>query len=251
MVFPHWWSCNMNPLRFGSLSTRFISVRVNSSPRFVALNATTVWWLRDCWVVCSRHSKSSPEGKTSGCRNQETTWNKIDVDTLDCALYAGWGSGALDWAASTLHLILTSCEEQSLRQVNLENPQIAPGWGIPTVGDRWLFSTMFYLPPRGYNENHAKGLLFISFRRFWVKEPRRSETIFAKKRYTLYLYRSTRISFVFCPPYGIFVHHLDIIGHGIFSSGLHFWNISFRTKIQCFRWGYRVGYQVSNLACRE
>ena len=41
--------------------------------------------------------------------------------------------------------------------------------------------------PRVHNENHAKqkGELFIFFRRFWVKEARHSETMFAKKRYTL------------------------------------------------------------------
>ena len=34
--------------------------------------------------------------------------------------------------------------------------------------------------------NHAKnknGLLFFFFQRFWVKEPRHAEKIFAKKRY--------------------------------------------------------------------
>ena len=39
MVIPH-WKLNMNPLRFGSLSTRCIRVRVYSSPRFVVRNAT-------------------------------------------------------------------------------------------------------------------------------------------------------------------------------------------------------------------
>ena len=35
---------------------------------------------------------------------------------------------------------------------------------------------------KGHNENHAKEMSY--FRRFLVKDPRHSETIFAKKRYT-------------------------------------------------------------------
>ena len=35
-----------------------------------------------------------------------------------------------------------------------------------------------------HNENHAQQKKGAYFRRFWVKELRHSETIFAKKRYT-------------------------------------------------------------------
>ena len=45
-------------------------------------------------------------------------------------------------------------------------------------------------------EKHAKHVAFFFPRRFWVKEPRRSEIIFAKKRYTLiplsYIHLSAR-----------------------------------------------------------
>ena len=49
-----------------------------------------------------------------------------------------------------------------------------------------------------HDENHEKNKWPINsffFRRFWVKEPRRSEIIFAKKK--VYLYRSTRRFFVY------------------------------------------------------
>ena len=54
-----------------------------------------------------------------------------------------------------------------------------------------LARTTRYAPlPRVSNENQAKNKMIIMayylffFRRFWVKEPRYSENIFAKKRYT-------------------------------------------------------------------
>ena len=43
-----------------------------------------------------------------------------------------------------------------------------------------------------FNENHVQRKKMTHFGRFWVKEPRHSEIIFAKKRYISY--RSTRLS---------------------------------------------------------
>ena len=46
--------------------------------------------------------------------------------------------------------------------------------------------------PQVHNENGEEEMAY--FRRFGVKEPRQSEDKIAKKRYTLYFYRSTRVT---------------------------------------------------------
>ena len=69
------------------------------------------------------------------------------------------------WVESQLFILYLLCakKKQSFSRVNINNLQTVPGCVVPPDGDRWLFATVLYIPPRRYDCILWTVLLFILY----------------------------------------------------------------------------------------